>query len=208
MKITPFQIAGIVCFMIQSTALHAQEDIPNEFSFVTVEASDSYEFAKACMPSISESSFNRSIRESGDKATVTTWPVDKVKPFVAVTKGKVYCVKRSEQGNPVLPLVVFDDTISFTEMPKDDVRRLRAELSRQLAKAGSASTLVVNDKGNAYQIAFLFNSDKPDKLYYHAGFLRKGEFDESKFTSVFRTAGGMSITGRGQQSENYTPILR
>jgi hypothetical protein len=194
--------------MFQAQALHAQEEVPDEFSSSAVDAPAAYELVKACMPSIGESAFNQSIRQAGDTLTVTTYPEDKTKPFVTVVKGRVYCVKRSAQGNPVMPLAAFDETINFPEMPKDEIRKFRTDLSRQLAAVGSASALVINDSGNAYQVAFLFNSDRPSKLYYRAGFLKKGEFDANKFPSVYRTTGTMSVTSRGQQSEYYKPFYR
>jgi hypothetical protein len=105
-----------------------------------------------------------------------------------------------------MPLVAFDDTITF-EMAQEEIRRLRTDLSRQLATVGFASALVVNDKGNAYQVAYIFNADKPTRLYYHAGFLKKGEFNESQFSSVYRATGNMSFTARGQSGESYKPFF-
>lgn len=209
MKTTSRWIAGIVFFLIQIQTSYAQEDIPNEFSAMAVDAPDSYEFVKACVPWVTEQSYNDSIQQAGDHAIVMTWPNVKAKPFLAVTKDKVFCVRRSGQGNPLLPVSVFDETVDFPEMSKDDVKRFRTDLSKQLAKGGSAMSLVVlNDSGNAYQIAFLFDSDRPSRLYYHVGFLKKGEFDEQKFSSVYRTSGSMSLTGRGPLAENYKLFLK
>lgn len=192
---------GIACVISPVQMLFAQEIIPGDFSSISVDAEDSYDFVKACMPSISESSFNQSIREAGDRKMVTNRPDDRTKPYLAIAKGRAYCVKMSAQKYPVLPPTVFDDTITFSEMPRDELRRLRADLSRQLAMSGIATALVVNEKGHAYQVAYLFNSDTPNKFHYHAGFLKKGEFDETKFHSVYKTTGSMSISSRGQHAE-------
>lgn len=200
-------ILGVANFIFPAQTLFAQETIPDDFSSVAVDAQDSYEFAKACLPSLSEASFNQSIREAAANKTVTSWSNDKTKPFLCVTKGRAYCVKMSAQKKPILPLSVFDGTIIFPDMPKDDVRRLRTDLSKQLAATGIATALIINDKGNAYHIAYLFSSDMPNKLYYQAGFLQKGEFDEDKFYSVYKSSGVMSLTGRGQPSENYKPFF-
>jgi hypothetical protein len=206
MKIKPSWVLIIGLLAAHTEVLYAQEEIPNDFSSTPVDAPGSFDFVKACMPSASESSFNRSIRQAGANATVTTFPTEKTQPFMAVTKGKVFCVKRSSHGNPVMPLVVFDDTINF-EMAQDEIRRLRTDLSRQLATVGFASALVVNGSGNAYQIAYIFNSDKPTRLYYHAGFLKKSEFSESQFSSIYRAKDTMSFTSRGQSEESYKPFF-
>jgi hypothetical protein len=105
-------------------------------------------------------------------------------------------------------LVAFDDTINFPEMPQEETRKFRTDLSKQLATVGFASALVVNNSGNAYLVAFLFNSDRPSRLYYRAGFLKKGEFDATKFPSVYRITGTMSVTSRGQPSENFKSFYR
>jgi hypothetical protein len=202
-----FLILGIASFFSPIQPLLAQEAVPDEFLSVAVDAPNSYEFAKECIPSMSETSFNQSVRDAADKKTVVTWPSDKTKPFLGVAKGRAYCVKMSAQRNPVLPLSVFDETISFADMSKDEIRRYRTDLSKQLSTVGIATALVVNDKGNAYQVAYLFSSDTPNKFYYHAGFLKKGEFDETSFRSVYRATGGMSVTGRGQLDERYKPFF-
>lgn len=208
MQMKPSWLLVLACLVVQAKAVHAEEDIPGDFSSVAVEASDAFDFAKACMPSITESAFNRSVREAGGNAAVTTWPADKTKPFMAVTRGRVFCVKRSSHGNPVMPLVAFDDTITFPEMAKDEARRLHSDLSRQLAAVGFASALVVNDSGNAYQVAYMFNSDRPTRLYYRAGFLKKGEFDERQSAGAYRASGGLTISARGQGAEHYKPLYQ
>ena len=195
------------CFFAIANALFAQEVIPDEFSAMAVEAPGSYEFVKACMPSVSESSFNQAVREAASNKTVTNWPADKTMPYLTVARGRAYCVKMSIQKNPILPLAAFDDTIDFPDMPKEEVRRMRIDLSRQLAIAGIATALVVNEKGNAYQIAYLLSSNTPSKFYYRAGFLTKGEFDERHFRSVYRSVGTISVTGRGQPSEYFKPFF-
>jgi hypothetical protein len=204
MKKISFWILGMANCLAPVQTLFAQEVIPDQFSSIAVEAPDSYEFVKGCMPTISESSFNQSIREAGDRKIVTTWPADKTKPYLVVAKGRAYCVKMSAQKYPVLPLAVFDETINFPDMPKDEAKKFRADLSKQLAMTGIATALVVNDAGNAYQVGYLFSSNMPLKFYYRAGFLKKGEFVETDFRSVYRAlGGGMAISGRGQPAENF-----
>ena len=88
-------------------------------------------------------------------------------------------------------------------MGKEEVLRYRADLSNQLATTGIATALVVNEKGNAYQVAYLFSSEKPSKFYYQASFVKKGEFDETKSRFVYRANGSMSVTTRGQPGERY-----
>lgn len=197
-----------VLLMIQAAVAYAENDFPTHYASVSVDASDSYDVAKECMPSLSESSFNRSIRDAGEKSVVAMWPNEKSASVLVINKGRILCIKRSEQGHLVLPLGVFDNTIDFDEMAKDTNQRMRTDLAKQLAKLGVASALVINDNGNAYYISYMFNSNRPSRLYYHAGFLKKGDFDESSFSSVYRSSGGMSLSSRGQPAENYVPIFR
>lgn len=182
--------------------LCAQNEVPTDFSSIATDDKNAFEFAKECIPTISE----QSIKEPGkDKISVVTG-ADKTKPYIVITKGKIYCVPMSQNKNPILPLKAFENTIEFPEMEKDDVVKLRTDLSQQLATTGAAYALVINDIGNAYAIAYLFPNDVPYKVFYHAGFLKKGEFDEKKFTSVYKANGAMSITARGQPVE-YSKVF-
>lgn len=187
--------------------LRAQEAVPEEFSSIAVEAPGSYDFVKECMPSISESSFSQMIRETGDKSAVTNRPADRLKPYLVVTMGRAFCVKMSPRKYPVLPLSVFDTTIDFPAMPRNEAKRLRTDLAQQLASNGFATAIVVNDAGNAYQVSYLLSSEMPLRFYYHANILKKGEFTESAFPTIYKTSGNMSVTSRGQSREHYKPFF-
>lgn len=177
----------------------AENEIPNDFLSIAIDDKNAYEFAKDCIPTILENS----IKEPEKNKISVSVPADKTKPYIAITKGKIYCISMSQNKNPILPLNVFENTIDFPDMETNELIKLRTDLSKQLATTGSASAIVVNEKGNANIITYLFASDVPHKFFYHAGFLKKGEFDEQKFSSVYRAKGGMSITARGQSSEYF-----
>jgi hypothetical protein len=207
MQIKSFRVWAIACLAAHTTILHAQEDIPDDFSSRPVIAAGAYDLAKACMPSTTQDSFNTLVRDAGNLAAIS-WPADKTESFVVIAKNTVFCVKRSSHGKPIMPLTMFDGTIVFPGMDKDETRKFRTDLSRQLATVGFASALVINDSGNAWHIAYMFNGDTPTKLYYHAGFLKQGEFNESQFPTLYRTSGGMSISGRGRPSEFYKSFFQ
>ena len=108
----------------------------------------------------------------------------------------------SERKYPILPLSAFDDTINFESMPSPEMRRLRTDLSTQLATNGFATALVVNDRGNASQVVYLMTSEMPSKVYYHANFLRKEDMTEAVGAAAYHAPGNMSLTSRGQPAEN------
>lgn len=195
-------LASLFTIVTPIQMLCAQNEIRSDFLSIAFDDKNAYAFAKECIPTIGEQSIKDPEK---DKISVIK-PADKTKPYLAITKGKIYCIPMSENKNPILPLNVFENTIDFPDMEKDEVIKLRTDLSKQLAITGAATALMVNEKGNAYVITYLFASDVPNKFYYHAGFLKKGEFDEQKFSNVYKSKGGMSISGRGQPSE-YTKFF-
>ncbi|HEX5329518.1 hypothetical protein [Sulfuricurvum sp.] len=195
-------IASLFTIVIPIQMLYAQDEIRSDFLSIPFDDKNAYEFSKECIPTIGE----QSLKEPEKDKISVIMPADKSKPYLAITKGKIYCIPMSENKNPILPLNVFDKTIDFPDMDKDEIIKLRTDLSKQLATTGTATALMVNEKGNAFVIAYLFANDAPHKFYYHAGFLKKGEFDEQKFSYVYKYKGGMSISARGQPSE-YTKFF-
>ena len=75
-------------------------------------------------------------------------------------------------------------------------------IAHAFAASGFATAMVVNAAGNGVQLAYLLSSDAPTKLYYHANFLRSGEFAEGAHATLYRTPGGMSVVARGQPAEH------
>jgi len=193
--------ALLVCF---SLPLHAAApDPPAVFESVDVDSSSAFQFAKACVPSLDEPSFNRMVRDSlANRSTMTNRPENKTQPYLVVSGARAICVKMSDRKYPILPFTVFDGTISFANMAGDEERKLHIDLAKQIAANGFATALVVNDAGNAFQVVYLLAGEMPIRFYYHANFLKKGEFTESSFASVYRSPGGMSITARGESREH------
>jgi hypothetical protein len=195
-------LAAGAAAMLLPAATRAEE-VPEQFESVAVTSADAYAFARGCLPTLSESSFERLAKSATGKATVTLRPTDPGKPYLAGHDGQVYCIRMSEKKYPMLPLAAFEETIDFDGMGAETRRSLRADLSRQLAARGYATALVVNAAGNANELVYLFAGKAPTRFYYHSNFLRKGEFAEGAHTPVYRTeSGGMTLVSRGSQSEN------
>ena len=207
MRFVSVSVLLVIGLLMPIHTMRAQEAIPADFSSVAVDAPSSYDFVKECTPSISESSFNKMIREAADRITVINRPADKLRPYLVVTMGRAYCVKMSSRKYPILPLSVFDNTIDFIDMPREEVKRLRTDLAQQLASNGFATALVVNDAGNAHQVVYLLASEMPLRFYYNANFIKKGEFTDFAFPNFYRTPGNMSLSSRGAPSENYKPFF-
>lgn len=201
---TSHKAAALISFVLifVSHGLLAQEkEAPEFFESVPANAPNAYEFAKQCLPTVSESSFSRMVSDSGDKSTTSLRPSDKTQPYLVVALSKVYCVRMSDRKYPLLPLAAFTETIEFPEMSKEDAVLLKLDLSRQLAKSGFATALVVNETGNANQVVYLLASDRPTKFYYHNNFMKKGEFAESAFPKTYTAKGGVTVTARGQPAD-------
>ena len=194
-----------VCVALQaaSGALLADgPQVPDDFEQVSATAANAFVFAKQCLPSVSEAAFTRMVIDASDKGLALSRAADRSKPYLVVTSGRAYCVRISGRNYPLLPLRAFEETVDFTDMPAEETRRLRSDLSRQLAASGFATAMVVNAAGNGVQLAYLLSSDAPTKLYYHANFLRSGEFAEGAHATLYRTPGGMSVVARGQPAEH------
>lgn len=177
--------------------LSVENDIQHDFLSIAIDDKNAYAFAKECMSTISEDS----IKEPEKNKISVIRPADKTKPYLSITNKKIYCINMSKNQNPILPLNVFENTIDFPDMEKDEIIKLRTDLSKQLAITGSATAIVVNEKGNANVLTYLFAHETPIKFFYHASFLKNGEFNEKTFPIVYRAKGGMSITARGQSPE-------
>jgi hypothetical protein len=175
--------------------------IPDKFDSVSTSAADAYVFAGKCMPSVTEASFGRTIKDIGTNASAVTRSPDRQKPFLAINSTRTICVQMSSKQYPILPAEIFDETIGFDGLSAEDTKALRVSLARQLALGGAASALVKNEKGNASAVYYMFVSDTPDKLYYHMAFLKAGEFDESKYPIVVQHTGAMSTVARGQRGQ-------
>lgn len=190
-----------LAFVFAAGGAFAQElAVPEVFESVPVSAT-AFEFARQCMPNTSESSFNRMVSDAGDRATTSARPSDKTQPYMVVARGHVYCIRMSNRKYPLLPLAAFSETIDFPEMSKDETARLKTDLSRQIARNGFATALVVNEMGHANQLVYLLASEQPIKFYYHNNFMKKGEFVESAFPQIYTTRGGITMTGRGQPAD-------
>lgn len=207
MKMRLLSIFGIAALILPTGLLSAQETVSDDYESVAVDAPNSYEFAKACVPSMSKASFNQSVRSTVDKQISIHSPSDKTKPILGIGRGRAYCIKMSAHKYPILPISFFDETVYFPDMQRDEVRRLRTDLSRQLAATGVATALVVSDNDSAYRIGFVFNSNSPNRVYYHGSLLKKGEYDEIEYRLVYRTTGAMTISARGPPPEHYKSIF-
>jgi hypothetical protein len=207
MKIRFLYIFYIAVFFTPSHLLNAQEVVSDDYESIAVDAANSYEFVKACMPSMSEASFNQSVRSTTDKKISINSSPDKTKPILGIARGRAYCIRMSAHKYPILPLTFFDETVYFPDMQSDEVRKLRTDLSRQLAATGVATALVLTDDDSAYRIGFVFNSNSPHRVYYHGGLLKKAEYDVKDYRSIYRTTGAMTISARGPPPEHYKPIF-
>ena len=195
----------LLCF---SLPLHAAPpDPPSVFDSIDVDSSEAFQFAKACVPSVTEASFDRMARDVLANKSNVTRPVDKTQPYLVVSGTRVFCVKMSDRKYPILPLTAFDETVSFPGMTADEQRRFRIDLSRQIAANGFATALVANEIGNAVQVVYMLASEMPVKFYYHTNFLKKGEFKKSDFPAFYTAAGGMNITARGEPQENMKMLF-
>jgi len=207
MKIRFFSILCVTTLLTPIYLLNAQEAVPDDYESVAVDAADAYEFAKACLPSVSVASFNHSVRSTAEKQISIAAPSDKTKPMLGIARGRAYCIRMSAHKYPILPLTFFDETVYFPDMQSDEVRKLRSDLSRQLAATGVATALVLTDDESAFRIGFVFNNNTPNRVYYHGGLLKKGEYDEKDFRPIYRTKGAMTISARGPPSEHFKSIF-
>ncbi|MES2073952.1 MAG: hypothetical protein V4488_26600 [Pseudomonadota bacterium] len=201
MKFRALTVVYLSILFTCRAVLGAELEVPEAFEAYPANSNEAVELFKKCMPSVSEASYRQMVADAGEKNTISKQLGDKTKPYFVVSAGRAFCVKMSDRKYPLLPLLAFDETIGFPDMPAEEVRRLRTDLSRQLAMKGFATALVVDGSGNAYQVVYLLTSDAPTKISYHANFLKKGEFAESAFPTVYKTPNNMSMTSRGGEKQ-------
>lgn len=181
--------------------------VQKNFESVQTSASDAARFAANCISSITEAEFRKMIVDAGAGGRMVSRPSDQTKPYLVVGASKAICIRMSTRKYPILPMEVFEGTVEFSGMSLEEKDRLHRSLALQILNAGTASALIKNDRGNAYAVTYLTASAMPTKIYYHAHFLKTGEFDESKYPLVLSSPGGMSIVGRGNPSEHAKTIF-
>jgi hypothetical protein len=178
-----------------------QIDIPDAFESVALNADDAYDFVKGCTPEVTQSAFTQMVANAGDNKTVTNRPGDKSRPYLSVTGGKAYCVRISDAKYPIVATSTFENTIMFYGMAKDQEKKLRTDLSRQLAARGYATATVIGDKGSAYIVSYLFSAARPVKMYYHLTVLKPEDVKDGNGGKIYLTQGGEAEVTRNQGGE-------
>jgi hypothetical protein len=198
----------LALLMLYGFAAWAEPEIAERYDSAPSTSTEAVALAARCAPGTSESSFLKMVRDAGSNALVTTRPADRSKPYLLVNGTRTICVPMSEKLYPILALESFEDTVSFPDMDESQQRLLRTSLARQIARTGTASALVKNDQGNAFAVTYLLTADRPTKFYYHASFLKAGEFNEARYEIVLSSSSKMSIVGRGQPSEQVKHLFQ
>ena len=178
--------------------------VPQKWESVAASTPEATELAARCM-GMPEGELKRMVSDAGNNAIITRTAPERKKSYVVVHSARVICVHKSNNGFPILPLDAFQSTIEFDGMTAEQVTTYRTSLSRQLATRGTAVALIKREHGDATLVNYLFASDPATKMHYQSFFLKKGEFDETKFEAVFdwMISGNMRVLSRGQPSERY-----
>lgn len=179
----------------------AADVVADELDSVGWLAPEAFEKVSACMPSVSESAFKKMIQDSDNATTVMRPAVGAQanKSYLIVGRKQVICIKTSSHGKALLPVSAFENTVTFPGVPPQEAKKMWVDISQQLSKSGVATTLVVLGNGNAIQLSYLLAHDLPLQFYYADSFLKKGEYLDSDYKSVYRSLdeSGSSIVARG-----------
>ena len=183
----------------------AEYDIAEDFDSVALDTASAPQFLQACIPGAITNDPNLIPDAQKDKNSLVTIKSDKVPAYLILYHGRGYCVKKSPQKYPVLPLAAFNETLNFKGMSDSTERDLHKELSRQLAHSGVATALVeFESNGNAVQLSYMFAADAPTKLYYHSHFLKKGEYSEQSYAAVFKVPeGSYGMVTRNGETQKF-----
>ena len=200
MKHASRKVVFAALVLVSSCVSYAQA-IPDIFDTVQTSEPQAYEFARQCVPSFDEATFKNMVSQSNPRTNTAIRPPDKSQSYLILSFGQITCVRMSERKYPLIALEAFVQTIEFPQMNKDDLLRLRLDLARQLATSGFATALVIHESGNASQLVYMLNAERPTKFSYHLNFARKGEFAEIAYPRVYRTAGDGSVVARGMPFE-------
>ena len=191
--------------LLTAGASAADYDVAEDFDYVALDTASATQFLQACVPSQATADPNLIPDAQKDKNALVTIKNDKISNYLILYHGRGYCIKKSPQKYPELPLAAFNETLNFKGMSDSTERHLRSDLSRQLARSGAATALVVfESNGNAIQLSYMFVADAPTKLYYHSHFFKKGEYTEQSYSSVHRVAdGGYSTVSRNGETQKF-----
>lgn len=96
-------LMGAIAFAGHSLAV---DEIPERHAMFPMDDAEAYEFANSCRDMhIPRQQFEHAVNTVKQKKSTTTRPEDKSKPYVHYAANAIYCVQRSRQGNPVIPLL-------------------------------------------------------------------------------------------------------
>ncbi|MES2510434.1 MAG: hypothetical protein V4625_10930 [Pseudomonadota bacterium] len=202
MKTIRRDVAMAAVFLAISCQSATAQKIPEVFEAVVAGAPNSIEFAKQCVATVTPETLMRMVSDTAQRTTTVVRPSDRSLAYLAVSNGKIFCVRMSDRKYPILPLEAFAETIEFGDMAKDEVQRLRTDLATQVANSGYATAMILYDNGNANQVVYMLAADRPNKFYFHSNFMKKGEFSVAPSTPTYAgSAGGMTVTARGNPAE-------
>ena len=172
--------------------------------------SSAVQFANKCKGGDNAKSMKKFVESDSFYTTVSTTykdgKKDKMFMYSIFTKndGKrriVACVQASDYGFPMLPIETFRETYSLSD-DKSMETKMYINISKQIAQRGYAFALVQFSNGNA---AELYYENKGDaKTKYADKFLKKGQYDESKYAFI---AKGTGISTTKYDKKKNKPFL-
>ncbi len=177
--------------------------ILDKFDSVSTNSPDVYDFIDKCMPTTTETSFKKLMHDVENKPVGVLYDHNWADSYVIANKTRVMCIPMTDKRYPVLPLEVFDETVSFVTMPPAKTKTFKMSMARQIAEHGIASALIKDDNDHATAVYYMLASVAPITLYYHTDSLKLGTFNENSFPLALQIPyGSMTVIGRGKPAEN------
>ena len=191
-------LSVLIAFSASADESKMPEEIPEKFESISVTEPEAYDFAKDCN-GISEAQFKQ-VAEETQADTVATAQGGFEEAYLIFARKHVYCIRMTENLNPILPIEAFKNTVGFTGMIEDE-NALWIDVSRQISTIGKANFLAIDGTGAGYQINFTIASKHPVKVDFDIKFLKKGKFKVDSSKPSYHFVGNLH-TGRMRWSDD------
>jgi hypothetical protein len=183
------KFCGFFCsLLLWSANATAAGQLPaDKFDVMWKKSPVAFQFAKKCLPSVSENTFKLNSLAADDGQTQTIGDSStKGANYVLLSNDAVFCIPSSLQGFPILALQAFNETVAFEGLTQEQKRQVYDSLSQQISMTGAGEFLVQFDNDNAVNFTAKVQETRAQRLYYDSVFMKAGSYDLSKHPNVIR----------------------
>jgi hypothetical protein len=187
-------VAALTCsFLLNSLVVSAQTaaDVSKPaFENRWNGAADAQQFAKACVSSLSDASYQEMLRESRKGVNRSSQPSSGASYLLFSIDG-VFCIPKSVAGFPILPVETLKSAFSVDGASSELMNSFYQSIAQDISEKGVAEAIVISPTGTAVKALFKVNETQPTEFFITHTVLKSDNYDKTSFKNIlladFRT---------------------